>query len=191
MMIDVSTRARWARPLFLALSALAVVLVIVSAREVMLPIVLGLLIAYVLMPVVRWVESYRVPRGAAIVLVYVIVLGSMGLFIRAVAPRMASELTGLARELPTMVTKAKQNWIPVLKERLRVIAPPADPAPEEPALIVKPRPDGSIAVELPSGGIEVRKTREGHVIDKDRAREPFDPDKMVEASIQASAFSRT
>lgn len=193
MMLDLSGAlrgSRAARPTFLGLSALALVLAIYLARDVMLPVVLGLLIAYVLMPVVSWVEKKRVPRGAAIVLVYVLVLGTMGLFIRTIAPRMAHELTGLARELPTMATKARQHWIPVVKEKLRVLSPQHDEgvpvAPREPALVIRPRSDGSFAVELASG-IEVRKTREGHVIERDDGPEGFDPDKVVDASIQASA----
>jgi predicted PurR-regulated permease PerM len=190
MMIDLSAplrSSRWARPVFLAVSAIAVVAVLVAAREVLLPIVLGLLIAYVLTPVVGWVEQKRVKRGYAIVLVYVVVLGSMGTFIRGIAPRIAHELSGLAHEVPTLIARAKQDWIPILKDRLRAVTPPPEVQPNEPAFVVRPQADGSYAVELGGGGIEVRKTREGHVIDKDQEREAINPDKIVEASIQASA----
>ena len=192
MMIDVSgtvRTSRWARPIFLGVSALAVVASVIAAHEVMLPIVLGVLIAYVLTPVVSWVEAKRVPRGAAIVLVYVFVLSLMGLFVRGIAPRIGSELTGLAREFPTMVVKARVEWIPLVRDKLRVLSPPAPPvveAPNEPAFVVRPRKDGSFGVEIVDG-IAVRRTREGHVIDQDRERESFDVDKMIDASMQASA----
>jgi predicted PurR-regulated permease PerM len=197
MMIDVSgpmRSSRWARPLFLAVSALVLALAIVVAHEVMLPIVLGALIAYVLMPIVSWVERRRIPRGFAIVLVYVLVLGSMGSFVRVIAPRMGSELSGLAREFPAFATRARQHWIPVIRDRLRVLVPPppsaatgpAAAAPDEPAFVIKPRPDGSFAVEIVDG-IAIRRTREGNVIDRDRDNEGFDVDKMIDASMQASA----
>jgi predicted PurR-regulated permease PerM len=47
---------RWQRPLFFAVTFLIVVAVIVAAEAVMLPFVLALVIAYVLTPLVAWVE---------------------------------------------------------------------------------------------------------------------------------------
>lgn len=192
-MLDVSgTRlSRWARPIFLAVSALSAVAAVVSAHEVMLPIVLGILIAYVLTPVVTSVERRRVPRGFAIVLVYVLVLGAIGSFVRIIAPRMGNELTGLAREFPAMTMRARHHWIPLLRDRLRVLTPPSEPSPvadnpNEPAFVVKPGPDGTFSVELVDG-IAIRRTREGYTLDKDRERETFDVDKMIDASMQASA----
>lgn len=199
MMIDVSGPARtsrWARPLFLAVSAAVAIAAVVMAHDVMLPIVLGVLIAYVLMPIVAAVERRRVPRGLAIVLVYVVVLGSIGSFVRVIAPRMGNELTGLARELPAMTIRARQHWIPVLRDKLRLLAPPqpvtgpdAPPlvaVPDEPAFVIRPQTDGSFAVEIVDG-VSVRRTREGHVIDKDRERGAIDFDKMIDASMKASA----
>ena len=48
------------------------------AHAVILPFVLALVIAYLLTPLVAWVEKKRVPRAAAIILVYVVVLGTLG-----------------------------------------------------------------------------------------------------------------
>src|SRR4051812_23266641 len=93
-------RAR--RPIFLAISALIAVAVIVAAHEVMLPFILALVIAYVLTPLVALFERWRLKRGLAIIVVYVLVLGSLYLFIRLTAPRVGQELGGLRRELPAM-----------------------------------------------------------------------------------------
>ena len=43
---------RWRRPLFLGTSALVSLSVVIAARDVMLPFVLAILIAYVLTPLV-------------------------------------------------------------------------------------------------------------------------------------------
>src|SRR5215471_6109569 len=82
---------KWRRPVFLGISAFVAVAVIVAAHDVMLPFVLALVIAYVLTPLVAWVERFKVRRGAAILLVYVAVLGSFYLFVRLTAPRVGQE----------------------------------------------------------------------------------------------------
>ena len=50
----------------------------VAAHEVMLPFVLGALIAYVLTPLVAMAERRKVPRPLAVLVVYAIVLGTIG-----------------------------------------------------------------------------------------------------------------
>jgi predicted PurR-regulated permease PerM len=84
---DGSTREATRRhTLFLCGSAAVAIAIIVLAHSVLLPFVLALVIAYVLTPLVAWVETRRVPRAAAIILVYVVVLGTLGIFIRLTAP---------------------------------------------------------------------------------------------------------
>ncbi|NOU28620.1 MAG: AI-2E family transporter, partial [Polyangiaceae bacterium] len=57
------------RKLFYAFWAALIVSVVYVGREVMLPFVLALVVAYVLTPAVAWVEKKKVPRAGAIVLV--------------------------------------------------------------------------------------------------------------------------
>src|SRR5687767_10692546 len=74
--------ARKRHAIFLAISAAIAVAVILFAHSVLVPFVIALVLAYVLTPLVAWVEKRRVPRPLAIILVYVVVLGSLGTFIR-------------------------------------------------------------------------------------------------------------
>src|SRR5205807_830406 len=123
-------RPRW---IFLAVSAAIVVATLVIASRVLLPFVLALLIAYVLTPAVAWVETKRVPRALAILLVYVVVLGVLGTSIRLMAPRLAAELVGLRRELPAMAIELRDRWVPAIQERLRGVGMSPPEAPEHPA----------------------------------------------------------
>ena len=50
----------------------------IAAREVMLPFILAVVIAYVLTPLVASLERRKMSRGLAVVCVYAIVLGSFG-----------------------------------------------------------------------------------------------------------------
>ncbi len=120
---------RWRRLVFLALTATIALAVVLAARDVMLPFVMAAVIAYVLTPLVAWVEARRIPRGAAVLLVYAVVLGSVGGFVRGVAPRLAFELTNLRGELPALAREAREKWVPALTERLRAAGlAPALPA---------------------------------------------------------------
>ena len=78
MIIDDGTArdAKRRHTLFLCGSAAIAIAIIVAAQSVLLPFVLALVIAYVLTPLVALVERKRVPRAAAIILVYVVVLGT-------------------------------------------------------------------------------------------------------------------
>ena len=46
-----------------------------ALREVILPFVLALVLAYVLTPLVAWCERHKMPRAVAIIAVYVVTLG--------------------------------------------------------------------------------------------------------------------
>jgi predicted PurR-regulated permease PerM len=146
MIIDDGTKreAQRRHTIFLGVSAAIAIAVIVAAQSVLLPFVLALVIAYVLTPLVAWVETRRVPRAAAIILVYVVVLGAIGIFIRFTAPRVGMELVNLRRELPALGVTVRTRWVPAWQQRLRnagfgpETATPGEPAVIEPA----PSPGG-------------------------------------------------
>ncbi|MCL2777641.1 MAG: AI-2E family transporter [Polyangiaceae bacterium] len=111
--------ARRRHAIFLGASAAIAVLVLALSHAVLLPFVLALVIAYVLTPAVAWVEKRRVSRAGAVILVYVVVLGSLGIGLRLLTPRVAHELTGLRRELPALGYKVRHHWVPAVQRHLR------------------------------------------------------------------------
>jgi predicted PurR-regulated permease PerM len=191
---EVAARRRHLR--FVAISGGIVVLVLALAHAVLLPFVLALVIAYVLTPAVAWVEAKRIPRALAIVLVYVMVLGSLGAFIRLSAPRVVYELANLRRELPQISRTVRTEWVPQAQQRLRALGlggPIPEPGPpindrdgdgreDPPAFVAKQRPDGSYTVEI-QGPIMIHSTKNGdYVVEPVRETtkgEPFDLDRMV------------
>ncbi len=171
----------WGRRVLYATTAIITAVVIVAAREVMLPFVLALVIAYVLAPLVEWVELRRVPRGAAILLVYAVVLGSLGGFIRLTAPRVGQELAGLRQEVPMLLGQAREVWIPKAEERLRaaglVQAPAAEPpAAHAPGFVLREQPDGTLGIDVGSG-MRVVQTHNGYALRSFEEKEepPKDP----------------
>jgi predicted PurR-regulated permease PerM len=184
------------RRLFLLGAALLVCVVVWLGRDVMLPFVLALVVAYVFTPAVAWVERKNVPRALAIVIVYVAVLGTIGGFIRLAAPRMAQEFAGVRKELPGLGKKVQNEWVPHTQEKLKSwgLGPsdeeakdkdPTDLAVHEgppPAFVVHPPNDaGAVEVEV-RGGLAVRSDHKGGFAVEPSQEDhpaPFDVNRMV------------
>jgi predicted PurR-regulated permease PerM len=207
MIIDdgLAREARRRHTIFLCATAAIALFVVIVAHSVLLPFVLALVIAYVLTPLVAWVETRRVPRAAAIILVYVVVLGTLAIFIRFTAPRVGMELMSLRRELPALGQTVRTRWVPAWQQRLRNAGfgpearTPEGPAVEPPrrdrdkdrtpggdddppgSIVARPRPDGAFGIEL-NGPLSVTPAKGGgYTIEPLReTREPgFDLDRLV------------
>ncbi len=188
MIVDdgLAREARTRHTRFLVVSGMIAVGVLALAHSVLLPFVLALVIAYLLTPLVAWVETRKVSRAVAIILVYVVVLFTLAAFIRFTAPRVGQELASLRRELPTLSHTVKTRWVPDIQQRLRnagfgpertpdpaAAEEPAAPSPPAGTIVARPRPDGAFGIELggplsvtpaKGGGYTIeplRETREG------------------------------
>ena len=183
------------RRLFFTLCALAVVATVILAHEVLLPFVLALVIAYVLLPLVLRVQRRRLHRASAILIVYVVVLGSIGAFLRISAPRLVSEVSALRSELPVLAGHLRDDWVPNLQSRLRAmgVMPPPEPPPKEvaaatPAITVKPGADGSLGIDIGSG-LEIEPRHHGGyrvVPAHDEGPEGLDPQRLVADAVGQS-----
>lgn len=156
------------RVVFLSLSALITVGIVVAARSVMLPFVLGVVVAYVLTPAVRWFERARIARWVAILIVYALSLGAIGGSVAVMVPRLVTEGKLAAAEWPRLSETARTQWLPSLDATLSqwtgqpVMVEPDDApplSPPAPARAVK-KPDGSYELAL-NDGIQLRQIRDG------------------------------
>jgi predicted PurR-regulated permease PerM len=172
----------WHRTVFFSVSAAVAVGVILAAHAVILPFVLALVVAYVLLPAVRRVERLRVPRWGAILIVYAITLGSIGLFFSQIVPRLVAEGRGLAAEGPRFTATARAEWLPAIDQKLAAWSgQPAAPTPVLPDAAAPPEgpppfrlnklPDGSYEVRV-TEGVQFREKREGvwHIEQVERSR---------------------
>jgi len=153
-------------------------------RGVLLPFFMAVVLAYVFAPVVRWLESLRdgkVPRWAAVVTVYVVLLALISAFFAVGVPRLALEVEKLAKEAPRAIATARDEWLPALEESFRdamhtwgdeedeALAEPDvvadDPAPEPPLpdVITGDDPDDPIP-EPPPVVAEVDHSRELRIV---------------------------
>jgi len=153
---------------FLAVSAALVVAFVVWASEVLLPFILGVIIAYVLTPLVARCERARVPRPAAILIVYAVTLTIIYSSIAAIAPRLYEESAKFTRDAPALLDGASNSWGPRVEEWVqsfehRRTKPPSPATPTEPsaAIQVHQRADGALDIDVGSG-IDLVQRGPGH-----------------------------
>lgn len=112
------------RAIFYGVSAALVVAILATFRAVLVPFLLALIVAYVLSPVVDRLENVKlgkrtVPRAAAVIVVYLVLLAILAGAIAWGAPRLVAEAQRLARALPAMVHAIEVRWGPRLMELVR------------------------------------------------------------------------
>jgi predicted PurR-regulated permease PerM len=165
--------ARWGLPLFL-------LLVLVLAREVLLPFLFAALIAYILAPVVRWMTerkdgTRRMPRGLAIIGCYLVFIGAIVGFMFVLVPRMASDIQRIGESAPGLYKRINEEYTPALARwlegRFPSLAPhkpidapvnPGDaPLPPNTAFVVTQLPDQRFAVSLQPGGVQLQPMHGG------------------------------
>jgi len=146
------------RVIFLIASALFVVGSLWATREVVLPFVLALIIAYVLTPFVVWCERRGVRRSVSIVAVYLVTLSTLGGAVALIAPRIYQETLGLTQESPEIARRLANQWGPVIDARVEKFLDRASGAASTPpeaasttALEVIRREDGSVGISVGAG----------------------------------------
>jgi len=102
--------------LWLTLAALVAVVLWIS-RQVLLPYVVSLVLAYLLLPLVNWLDNHmparfhqwRIDRPLAIILTYILVLAIVGGILAFAVPLLINQVEYLIQNWPTLVEKA-QDW---------------------------------------------------------------------------------
>jgi predicted PurR-regulated permease PerM len=152
-----------------------IVLVLVLARSAILPFVFALLMVYILAPPVRWLSSgqgvRRMPRAAAILVCYVVILAGIGLFLAGLLPRLVKDIERVGREAPALYTQLTDVWAPGVAGWIEDLFPAGDdevatepeappviadvPLPPGTRFVITPLPDGRMAVEMREDGVEL------------------------------------
>lgn len=168
------------RKTFLWVSGVAAAAIILAAHAVILPFILGLVVAYILTPAVLWVERRRIPRWAAILMVYAVTVGTIGGFFTFTIPTFVKEARGLSTEIPRLTREATAVWLPTLDAKITSWMSASSAAPEPPAngeptagvpagepvlepegpsspFVVRPHDDGSFEVVM-RDGVQFRQT---------------------------------
>src|SRR5688572_26325028 len=100
----------WALPLFL-------VGVLIAFRQVMLPFVLGVLVAYLLAPPVHAIAGLRLgrrrlPTAAGVIVVYIGIAAAIGTFLLGFLPHVSGDFARLLRETPSFLKRVRTEYLP-------------------------------------------------------------------------------
>ncbi|MBI3073417.1 MAG: AI-2E family transporter [Deltaproteobacteria bacterium] len=119
-----AARRRIRQYTFIALSALLFLTLLVVARGVLLPFILGLFIAYMIEPLVRRASRIRsgrrlVPRWLAIIAVYAVFLGALTVFSTQFIPLVVNEIGKLIPETKKFVNELKTVHVPVWNKKIQ------------------------------------------------------------------------
>jgi predicted PurR-regulated permease PerM len=144
------------RIVFLSVSFGLILIFLAWAREVLLPFILAVVIAYVLTPAVVLCERFKLPRSISILLVYAVVLGSLYGSISNMAPRLYKETSGIVRDIPALMRQGAKAVGPTIDTWAeRVLPAPQNTTTEDPpidgAFELRPKSDGTYVVNVGSG----------------------------------------
>ena len=97
--------------------------IILFLNKILFPFLLAGFLAYVLSPVIdrlhqREFRSYRISRGIAVLLVYLVILLVLIGGGSYVIPNVSAEMGRMIQEFPKAVTKLSEDWGPVLDEKI-------------------------------------------------------------------------
>ncbi len=162
--------------------ALFCVFVVYVFREVVLPFIFAILVAYVLAPVVDRMAKIRMgsrtmPRGLAVIILYINIIAVLGVFMGYFVPKLYNDFARLFREAPELLVRAKNEWVPragLLAEKYfgaggtgeagHPAGPAAAPGSGEPArreIVVEPLADGRFRIDLDAMSLEVKPLEDG------------------------------
>lgn len=104
-------------------------------REVLRPFLVALLLAYLIDPVVGWVNERtvfrrKVPRGLAVLSVYAVFATVVTLFFVLLIPQLVQEVSGLARDIPETIQDVRHERLPKLNARLTSLFSRSSPGDE-------------------------------------------------------------
>ncbi len=163
--------------------ALFCVLVVFIFREVVLPFLFAILVAYILAPIVDRMGRLRVggkpfPRAAAVIVLYVNIIAVLILFIGYFVPKLSGDFARLFREAPQLFAKVNREWLPRAgawvdqhfgpeqgegKEDVVTGGGAAAP-PAARQIVLEPLPDGRYRIDVDALSLEVRPTKDGRYL---------------------------
>lgn len=114
--------------------------ILIVFHEVLVPFIVAVVLAYVLYPVVAWlhrrsIRGRTIPRWVAVILIYVVLFGVLGIFGTTVVPRLAAETSALVGAVPGYIAQLRDDFVPSIEgwvdERLAPLFPNVGPEPDE------------------------------------------------------------
>ncbi len=177
------------------------ILVLILARNVIMPFIFALLVAYIFAPVVDFLSLtrkgvQRMHRGFAIILCYVVLIGAIGAFVGVLAPRISKDFARIMSAAPSAYDRFNTEWAPRLSRWLEAQFPSLASAPESSgaaaiatevplppssSFVLTPLPDGRYAVQISEAGLTVLPTESGGfaITSREKVPEPLQTEDKI------------
>lgn len=161
--------------------ALFCVFIVYIFREVALPFLFAILVAYILAPLVDRASKHKIgnrpfPRAAAVIILYVNILAVLVLFISYFVPKLSGDFARLFREAPQLFAKVNKDWLPRAGAWIddnfgaEATGETGDETPDHAeqqgprAIVLEPLPDGRYRLDLEAFSFEVTPAESGKFI---------------------------
>lgn len=102
---------------------LAVLVFLYLVKGILMPFVVGIMVAYFLDPVADWLQRHRFSRGISTLIITVVFFALLALMIALAVPFIADQLEVLLTSLPQAITEQQQKLEPVVNSWLHRIDP--------------------------------------------------------------------
>ncbi len=124
---------KWGRLSIVVLFFVALGSVLIFLNQILLPFILACFLAYVLAPIIKqihkWkVKNHTIPQGLAVIVVYLVILGTLMGGGAYLIPNLSNEITLMVKELPQAINQNSEKWMPIINEKLNqwiTLIPPA------------------------------------------------------------------
>lgn len=157
------------------------IFVVYVFRAVVLPFIFAVLVAYLLAPLVDRLARVQVvgrplPRGLAVIVIYINIIAVMGLFFGYFIPKLSGDFARLFREAPELFQKLNDQYLPQagawvdqhlgagshVTPALQAATKPAEPPRRE--VIIEPLTDGRMRVDITGLALEVEPASNGRFL---------------------------
>lgn len=93
----------------IVIKELGILKFLVSILKILSPLFIGIVIAWLLNPFVKWLESKKIRRGIGTTLAYIILIAAIFLLINAILPLLYKQTIDLVENFPNIFNTVK-NW---------------------------------------------------------------------------------
>ena len=78
--------------------------------KLLTPVIIGLVIAWLFNPFVKWLQKHKIKRVFGVIISYVLLVGGIALFLGTLLPILYNEIVDFAETIPTLFDKIK-DWL--------------------------------------------------------------------------------
>jgi len=139
--------------------------VIVLFRQVVLPFVFAVVVAYLLAPIIRRLQP-NIGRAPAVIAVYLVIVTVLVVFFGLLMPAVLQDIARFRDAAPQLIAQLEREWLPRASEWVEGISggllhPNNPEVPPGTEAMLTPLENGSWRVDLAGVRLSVEETREG------------------------------